>query len=156
MPARADNTEPPKQEANEGDASARNGQATASGARRVYDLGERTARFCEAIVRFARTIPITPVTRSMVTQLVNAATSVGANYCEADEGVSRKDFRNRIGTCKKEAKETKYWLRMIAAAGPQTKQQARSLWQEAKELHLIFAQIFRSAGEKRSGKDTGR
>ncbi len=111
-----------------------------------FDLTERTARFGEAIIRFAKTLPVTPVTRNMITQLVDAGTSVGANYNEADEGVSKKDFRNKIGICKKEAKESKYWLRMMATAVPEKKEEARPLWQEVKELHLIFAKIFRSSG----------
>jgi four helix bundle protein len=57
--------------------------------------------------------------------------------------VSKKDFRNKIGTCRKEAKECKFWLRMIAAAEESLKPEARKLWQEAKELHLIFCAIFR-------------
>src|SRR5438552_8122603 len=79
----------------------------------------------------------------LIGQAVRAGTSVGANYCEADDAVSKKEFRCKIGTCKKEARETKYWLRMIAAAEEAMKEPARVLWQEAKELHLIFAAIFR-------------
>jgi four helix bundle protein len=79
----------------------------------------------------------------LIEQLVGAGTSVGANYCEADDGVSRKDFKNKIGTCRKEARETKFFLRMIATAEPSLKSEARILWQEAKELHLIFSKIWR-------------
>ncbi len=112
---------------------------------RTYDLDERTACFGEAIVDFANIIPRTPVTRPLIEQLVGCGTSVGANYCEADDAVSKKEFRLRCGTCKKEARETKYFLRMIVRAVPELKSQARPLWQEAKELHLIFAKIWRSA-----------
>jgi four helix bundle protein len=112
---------------------------------RTYDLEERTARFGEAIIDFANIIPPTSVTRPLIEQLVGCGTSVGANYCEADDAVSKKEFRLRCGTCKKEARETKYFLRMIVRAVPQLKSQARLLWQEAKELHLIFAKIWRSA-----------
>ncbi len=55
----------------------------------------------------------------------------------------KKEFLNKIGTCKKEARETKHWLRMVATAEPGLKADARPLWQEAKELHLIFAAIMR-------------
>ena len=113
---------------------------------REFDLEERTARFGEDIIRFAKKIPVNPVTRDMITQLVDAATSVGANYGEADDGVSKRDFRKSIGTCKKEARETKFFLRMIVVAEPSLRQEARPLWQEAKELHLIFAKIWRSSG----------
>jgi four helix bundle protein len=108
-----------------------------------FDLEERTARFGESVIAFAKKIPRNPVTLSLIGQLVRSGTSVGANYCEADDAVSKKDFRNKIGTCKKEARETKYWLRMIGGAEPDMKDEARVLWQEAKELHLIFASILR-------------
>jgi four helix bundle protein len=90
-------------------------------------------------------IPKDTVNTSLISQLVRAGTSVGANYCEADDAVSKKDFRNKIGICRKEARETKLWLRMIAAAEPEMKTEARKLWQEAKELHLIFAAIWRKS-----------
>ena len=76
-------------------------------------------------------------------QLVRAGTSVGANYCEADDAGSKKEFRYRISICKRESRETKHWLRMIAAAVPEQKADARVLWQEAKELNLIFGAIYR-------------
>jgi four helix bundle protein len=69
---------------------------------------------------------------------------VGANYCEADDAESKKDFRHKIALCRKEARETKYWLRMIAKAAPSHKVPARALWKEAKELHLIFVAIVRT------------
>ena len=111
---------------------------------RPFDLEERTARFGEAIVFFAKKVPVTPVTVSLISQVVRAGTSVGANYCEANDSVSKKEFRKNIGTCRKESKESKHWLRMLAAAVPELKPQARTLWQEAKELHLIFCKIFNS------------
>ena len=76
-------------------------------------------------------------------QLVRASTSVGANYCEADEAGTRKEFRYRISVCKRESRECKHWLRMIAKAVPHLRKEARELWQEANELTLIFAAIFR-------------
>ena len=109
----------------------------------VYDLEERTARFGEAVILFAKKIPQSPVNNRLIDQLVGAATSVGANYCEADDGVSRKDFMNRIGTCRKEARETKFCLRMVVTSETSLKPQARALWREAHELHLIFSKIFR-------------
>ncbi|MBI4658015.1 MAG: four helix bundle protein [Verrucomicrobia bacterium] len=108
-----------------------------------FDLEERTAKFGESIIAFAQTIPQNPVTTPLINQLVRAGTSVGANYCEADDAVSRKEFKNKIGTCKKEARESKHWLRMIVKANPSSIEEARKLWLEAKELHLIFAAIYR-------------
>lgn len=110
-----------------------------------YDLEERTARFGQAIIRFARRVPQSPVNNRLIGQLVGAGTSIGANYCEASDAVSRKDFRNKIGTCRKEAKETKYFLRMIATAEESLQDDARTLWLEAKELHLIFCAIYRKS-----------
>ena len=117
--------------------------ADVQGKAQKFDLEERTARFGEAVIAFAKKIPRNPVTLPLISQLVRSGTSVGSNYCEADDAVSKKDFRNKIGTYKKEARETKYWFRMIAEAEPDMKNEARVLWQEAKELHLIFASILR-------------
>jgi len=111
---------------------------------RVYDLEERTARFGEAIIDFARTIPQDAVTNRIVNQLVAAGTSVGANYVEADDAVSKKEFLKSIGTCKKETREVKHFLRMTVRAAPELKPQARRLWLEARQLHLIFSKIWRT------------
>ena len=113
-------------------------------AERVYDLEERTARFGEAVIDFARTIPQDAVTNRIINQLVGAATSVGANYVEADDAVSKKEFLKNIGTCKKEVREVKHFLRMAVRGVPELKHKARSLWLEACELHLIFSKIWRS------------
>ena len=116
-----------------------------SNGRASFDLEERTAVFGEAVIHFAKTVPKNPVKLPLIDQIVRSGTSVAANYCEADDAVSKKDFKNKIGTCRKESRETKLWLRMIAAAEPELKAEARKLWQEAKELHLIFAAIWRKS-----------
>src|SRR6266436_10084313 len=113
--------------------------------KRVYDLEERTARFGEAVIDFAKTIPQDAVTNRLIGQLVGAATSVGANYVEADDAVSKKEFLKNIGTCRKEARETKHFLRMIVRAVPELKPEARKLWTEARELNLIFSKIWRTS-----------
>src|SRR3954462_6747124 len=115
----------------------------ASSTRHPFDLEDRTALFGEAIIRFLKQIPRGPHNDRLIDQLTGCGTSVGANYCEANEGVSKKDFRNIIGRCRKEAKETKFFLRMIAAAEPALSDEARTLYREAKELHLIFCSIYR-------------
>ena len=112
--------------------------------KRVYDVEERPAQFGEAIIDFAKTIPPNPVTNRIINQLVGAGTSVGANYVEADDAVSKKEFLKSIGTCRKEARETKHFLRMIVRAAPELKPRARTLWLEAKELHLICSKIWRN------------
>ncbi len=109
----------------------------------MNDLGERTTRFGEAIIRFVKSTSPGLATSPVLSQLVRAGTSIGANYCEADEAVSKMDFRHRIGVCKKEARETMYWLRMVAVAEPSRRDEARSLWREARELLLILCAIFR-------------
>lgn len=111
--------------------------------RHAFDLEERTARFGEALIRFCKKIPHSPENNRLIDQLVGCGTSIGANYCEANEGVSKKDFKYTIGRCVKEAKETKFFLRMIAASEPTLIEEARRLYQEAKELHLIFASMYR-------------
>lgn len=113
------------------------------GKRPRYDLEDRTALFGESVIEFAKRVPGSRVNDPLITQLVRSGTSVGANYIEADEAESRKDFRHRINTCKKESRETKHWLRMLVKAEPQLRPDAVPLWQEAKELTLIFAAIRR-------------
>ncbi|MCI0747096.1 MAG: four helix bundle protein [Verrucomicrobia subdivision 3 bacterium] len=132
----------------ESDPWSENGDALhEDGKGKAYDLEERTAQFGEAVIRFVKKIPRSPGNDRLVGQLVGAATSIGANYCEADDGASKKDFRNKICICRKEARETKFFLRMVAAAEDTLKPEARVLWQEAKELHLIFASIWRKNKE---------
>jgi four helix bundle protein len=107
------------------------------------DLLERTALFGEAIVSFAKKIPVHPVNTRLIEQLVGAGTSVGANYCEADDAVSGKEFKQKIGISRKESKETMFFLRMVATAEESLAPQARILYREAKELNLIFGAIWR-------------
>lgn len=118
-----------------------------------YDLEERTAKFGEEIIKFARKIPDNPVNKRIVPQLVGSSTSLGANYCEADDAESGKDFVHKLGICKKEARETKHWLRMVATAAPELKEEIRALWQEAKELHLIFNAIVKKVKDKQKLKN---
>jgi four helix bundle protein len=107
-------------------------------------LEERTALLGEAVIDFARSLKETAITRPLISQIVRSATSVGANYIEADDAVSRKEFLLKIGTCRKEARETKHWIRMIVKAFPAHREAATSLWREANELHLIFSKMRRS------------
>jgi four helix bundle protein len=113
------------------------------GAGGEFDLEERTARFGETVIAFAKKVPVNEVTRALIAQLVRAASIIGANYAEADDCDSKKDFRFKIGLCRREARETKHWTRMVVAAEPQLRDEARAIWQEAKELNLIFGAIRR-------------
>ncbi|KUK84205.1 MAG: hypothetical protein XD98_0101 [Microgenomates bacterium 39_6] len=110
-----------------------------------YDLEERTALFAEEIISFTQKTLRDPVAIPIVTQLVRSATSIGANYMEANGASSKKDFKNKIFICKKEAMETKYWLRMIAKVDKKQADKCRKLWQEAQELTLIFSKIAKSS-----------
>lgn len=113
-----------------------------------YDLEERTAKFGEDIIEFAKKVPRNVVTIPLIGQLVKAGTSVGANYCEADCAESRKDFEHKLGICKKESKESRHWLRMVAKAVPELRNEAKVLWQEASELNLIFSSIINKSRKK--------
>ena len=112
---------------------------------KIYDLEERTARFGEDIIEFCKKVPKNIINVPIVVQLIRSGTSVGANYCEADCAESRKDFEHKLGICKKEAKESKHWLRMIAKASPELKDEAKILWQESNELQLIFISIIKKS-----------
>ena len=110
----------------------------------AYDLEERTAVFGESVIEFCLELALSPITSPLITQFVKSATSIGANYGEADEAESKSDFRHKIAICRKESKETKHWCRMMAkACAPQAKS-LRILWKEAHELHLIFCKIIRT------------
>lgn len=107
-----------------------------------FDLEERTAKFGERIICFVKRIPRGPQypeNNRLVDQLVGAGTSVGANYCEANDCVSRKDFKFTIKRCIKEAKESRFFCRMVAASEPPLSDEARALYREATELVRIFA-----------------
>jgi four helix bundle protein len=111
--------------------------------RHPWDLEERTAIFGESIVRLSKKVPHNPTNNRLIDQLVGAGTSVGANYCEANEAVSAKDFRHNISRCMKEAKETKFFLRMVVASEPRLADEARPLFREAHELLRIFGAMRR-------------
>lgn len=105
-----------------------------------YDLEERTKNFSLNVIEIVQKTPKNVVTTPLIAQLVRSATSIGANYREANGGSSKKDFRNKIYICKKEAKETKYWLELLGAS-IEFKLDYKKLIQEAEELILIFSKI---------------
>ena len=119
---------------------------------RKYDLEERTANFGEDVIAFVQSLIKNEVNRPLISQVVRSATSIGANFMEADGAESRKDFFHKIALCKKEAKETKHWLRMIVKANPQKNNECQILSKETHELSLIFSSIILS-GKKNSNKD---
>ena len=108
---------------------------------KIYDLEERTAVFGENIIDFAKILPLNIVNKALISQVVRSATSIGANYMEADGAESKMDFRHKIALCKKESKETKHWMRMLARANKDKRDICKKLWTEAQELTLIFSSI---------------
>lgn len=112
-------------------------------AAQAYDLEERTSKLGEQVIELCMRVPENAVNRPLISQLVRAGTSIGANYCEANDAESPKDFRHKIALCRKESHETKYWCRMLAKAVPAEKITIRVLWKESQELNLIFSTIFR-------------
>jgi len=111
-----------------------------------YDLEDRTFDFANNVRLFVKQIPKTLANVEDIKQLVRASGSVGANYIEANESLGKKDFLMRIRICRKEAKESCYWLRLIAAGDePIVKKHQNDLVQEATELTSIFGAILRKS-----------
>ncbi len=110
-----------------------------------YDLEERTAKFGETIIDLCSKLKINIITEPLIKQLIRSSTSIGANYMEASGACSKSDFKNKIYISKKEAMETKHWLRMLSHALPDKTKELRSLWKEAHELSLIFSKIASSS-----------
>lgn len=108
-----------------------------------YDLEERTAVFAENVIKFVKQLSDSYINRPLISQLIRSSSSIGANYCEADAAESKKDFKHKIGICKKEAKETRHWLRLIAYSNSDKSDTCRKLWQESQELLLIFSAILK-------------
>ncbi|MFH1089789.1 MAG: four helix bundle protein [Candidatus Uhrbacteria bacterium] len=107
-----------------------------------YDLIERTTKFGENSIEFCRLIKRDLIVDPLIRQYVRSSTSIGANYSEADSAVSKKDFAYKIGVCRREAKETVYWLKMFLTAIPEEKEKILKLLDEAEQLCLIFNSIF--------------
>ena len=108
---------------------------------KVFDLEERTGIFGENIIEICKSLSKNAINLPLINQIIKSGTSVGANYMEADGAESGKDFKHKIAICKKEAKETKHWLRMISKANPDKAKECRELWKEAQELTLIFSSM---------------
>lgn len=106
-----------------------------------YDLEERTLEFGKRIIRMCKSISKNIVNNVLINQVMRSGTSVGANYREANETETKKDFCFRMRICRKEGKETIYWLGLIVEANPEIAERVRPLAQEAQELVKIFASI---------------
>ena len=112
-----------------------------------YDLEKRTMKFSNELIAFCKLCPKNIITIPLINQVIRSGTSIGANYREANGASSKKDFQNKIFTCKKESKETLYWLELMGQAIDEEKLKiaCRNLWQESKEFILIFGKIAYSA-----------
>ena len=106
-----------------------------------YDLEERTLEFAKTVIELCQKLPITVVNKELIRQLVRSATSVGANYREANEALGNKDFKHRMRITRKEAKETTYWLELINNANHDFYISLKTISQESKELRNIFTSI---------------
>ncbi len=113
-----------------------------------YDLEERTLRFAKEVIEFVGILPKTMANIEIMRQIIRSSGSVGANYIEANEALSKKDFAMRVKIFRKEAKESRYWLRLIEVRGEDTDKRRQSLISEATELMKIFGSIV----EKVKGK----
>ncbi len=115
-----------------------------------YNLEERTAEFGENVIDFCKEINKNTITRPLISQFIRSGTSIGANYMEANAASSKKDFRHKIYICKKEAQETKHWIRMIKRALPKEKSSIKDIEKECEELILIFGKIISSLNKIRN------
>ena len=114
---------------------------TEAKAKKHYDLEERTFRFARAVIELTNTLPKTLANVEIIKQVVRSSGSVGANYIEANEALSKKDFAFRIKICRKEAKESQYWLKLLDAKREDMQKRQQSLIGEATELMKIFGSI---------------
>lgn len=111
-----------------------------------FDLEERTFHFAKDVALFSRQIPRTIANFEYLKQAIRSSGSVGANYIEARESLSKKDFLHRLKLCRKEAKETAYWLRLLNATNTSEAQPTGGqLYGEANELKKIFSAIILKA-----------
>ncbi len=106
-----------------------------------YDLEERTLRFAKEVIEFVGVLSKTIANIEIMKQIIRSSGSVGANYIEANEALSKKDFAMRVKICRKEAKESRYWLRLIEVRKEDAEKGRQSLINEATELMKIFGSI---------------
>lgn len=116
------------------------------------NLEVRTTKFGKDIILLCRSIKFDLVTTKIIDQLVRSGTSIGANYMEAINASSKRDFKNKIFICKKESQETKYWLTMLSECEPDKNATILILTQECHEFNLIFQKIITTMNIKEIDK----
>lgn len=107
-----------------------------------YNLEERTLEFSKQIIQLCKKLPKNTINFKMIDQLIRSATSIGANYREANETDTKKDFKNRIRIAKKEAKETIYWLQLLIETNQYLKNEISIILNESEELMKILGSIY--------------
>jgi four helix bundle protein len=110
-----------------------------------YDLEKRTEKFTEAVLITSKSIPHNIENNEIKSQVVRSAGSIGANYIEANEALGKKDFAFHIRICRKEAKETQYWLKLLSVINPDQENKIIELQQESRELMNIFGAILKKS-----------
>ena len=108
---------------------------------KTYDLEERTLKFAKEVIRFTNLLPKNIANTEMIKQVIRSSGSIGANYIEANELLGKKDFVMRIRICRKESKETIYWLKLVELTNGSNEIIRESLIKEATELMKIFGAI---------------
>ena len=111
--------------------------------KKVYDLEERTFKFAKDVREFVKSLPKNLINIDDCKQLLRASGSVGANYIEANESFSKKDFFMRTKISRKESKESRYWLNLIETPSKELEAERLKLVKEATELMMIFGSIIR-------------
>jgi len=107
-----------------------------------YDLEIRTLEFAKTIIRLCKKLPIDRINNRLADQVIRSGASIGANYREANETDTKKDFKNKIRIGKKEAKETIYWLELIIETNPNHRNEVSVVLEESKQLMKILAAIY--------------
>src|SRR5580765_7788827 len=112
--------------------------------KKKFDLEERTTLFAEWVRNYCLRLPKNHANNEYIPQLIRAGSSPGANYIEANESIGDKDFKMKIKTCRRESKESAYWLRLVITDSTSEQEKERTyLRQEAKEFILIFTAILK-------------
>lgn len=114
--------------------------------KKKYDLEDRTFNFAKSVIRLINKVRKTLANVEIAKQVIRSAGSVGANYIEANEALSKKDFIYRIKLCRKEAKETTYWIKLLECK-KDLDEEIKNLIQESTELTNIFGAIYRKSSQ---------
>jgi len=117
---------------------------------RTRAFTKRTSKFGGDIINLVMSVKPNHVNKSILSQLIRSSTSIGANYCEASNASSKKDFRNKIFICKKEAQETQHWLQMLSKSNAETTNMTRKYWRECHEFIMIFQAIINSLNKRKN------